>query len=108
MPRLFVIGVWILPGVSRLQNFARDIGAHDWNMNAENRVRLRGNIGQPPVERRANHRARVGDLHPMPFAVRPAGPAGVDQPTVGMVFGYALAQQLRVNARMMNHEWRAE
>src|SRR5262245_27322545 len=108
MSRLFVVSVWALPGVSRLQNFVRDVGAHYGDVNAEDRIWLRRDVCQSAVQRRSDHRAGVRDLHPMSFAVRPARPAGVDQPAMGMVFGNALAQQFGVNAGVVNHERGAE
>ena len=59
-------------------------------------------------QRRAQHRARRLDRHPLPFAERAAGPAGVDEPHVARVLVELLAEHPRVHRRRLRQERLAE
>ncbi len=74
----------------------------------EHRIGPVGDVVELPGERRANHRARVADLHPRPDAVRTAAPPGVDQPHLRVMAGDPVAEELRVHGRVQHHERGAE
>ena len=71
---------------------------------AEIFVRAEIHLLERTVERSRQQRARNLDRHALADAWLPAGPAGVHQPAVNLVFGDELAQQVAVNRRMARQE----
>ena len=65
-------------------------------------------MGQAAVQRRVQQRARRLDGHAAAGAEGAAGPAGIDQPAIGLVLGNQGAQQVTIFGRMARHEGGAE
>jgi len=98
-----VVFGFVGPGVARVEHFARDVGHALGDHQAEER--LAGEfVRDATFDRGVDHRARVRDLHARTDAVRAARPAGVDQPADDVEFVDLLAEQARVDRRMMHHE----
>ena len=84
---------------------ARQRGRH---RKAEIFVGAEVGIAKRAVQRRGEQCARHLDRHAAAGAVFAAGPPGIDQPAVDIVFRNQLAQQIAVNGGVARQERRAE
>lgn len=103
-----IVLVFLFPSVPRIQYFIGNIGNGLGNMQSENRISRRFNIVEGAVQNRMDHCARVGDLHPVADAIRPACPTRVHQPAGNLVLGDFLTQHICIYRWMKRHERRAE
>ena len=85
-----------------------DAGQRGRHREAEIFVGAEIGVAQRAVQRRGEQRARHLDRHAAAGAVFAAGPAGVDQPAIDIVFGDQVAQQVAVHGRIARQERRAE
>ena len=96
------------PGVARIEHVVRHARHGVRNRKPEKRFALEGRILQAAVDCGIDHRARVGDRHPLTDAVGAPGPAGVDEPAGHAMLRDALTEQLRIHGGLVHHERRAE
>src|SRR5579862_510148 len=108
LPRLYVVGRTIAPGVARIQN-ARIHARHRYR-HAEMEVRIDAHLdmGERAVERRRKQRPRRLDRHAFADPERTARPARVHEPAIRLMLGDEIAQEVAVFRRMARHEGRAE
>src|ERR671920_43025 len=105
---LLIVGFAVLPGPSGVQQFARDPGHLDGDVQAEEQVLPGLGVVELAPYHGAHHLAGGGDVYAAPYAVRTAGPTGVYEVAAGTVRAQPLGEHLGVGGRRQGEERGAE
>lgn len=108
VPGLLGILGGIAPGLAGLKNIGVDVRAFGGDEHAKNRIGLERHLIESAREGGADEAARDGERETFADAVGAAGPAGVDEPDLGVVIADALFEELRVLDGRARQERRAE
>ena len=103
-----IVGLGVGPRRARVEERVGHVRAAGRDLDTEVRVGPGRDVVEGAVEGCPDHRAGVGDVHPLPDPVRSARPAGVDQPDRDVVALEALDQHRGVLARVAGQERRPE
>lgn len=106
---LGVVGVLVGPDVAWVEDLVGDAGDEGWHVEAEDGVLDGVGFLEDAVEDGGDHGSGVGERETLAaFSGGAAGPAGVDEPDVGVVLLYAVCEHLGVFGGSAGHEWAAE
>src|SRR5699024_422683 len=103
-----VIGFWVTPGIARNEDFIRNARYRLWNSQIKDRISFISDIIQVSVKRFAQHFPRIREGYPMDFAMRSAGPSGINKPYIGAMLPDFIGQQLCIDRRVQGHKWRSK
>ena len=104
----FVIRRFVRPGVLRSEYLRGNVRTALRYVYVEQRIEIVFDVIEVTVQRRRDHGSREFEADPLAYAVTAAGPSGVDEEDVGAGAAHALAEHLRINARIEREERSAE
>src|SRR5262249_36984732 len=96
------------PAFSRAQNFWRDTGALDDDVETEYWIALSFRLGERTAVNGVDNGTRIFKADAFADPISTPTPAGVHQPDPRLVLSHLFRKQLGVLARVPNEEWSAE